>query len=273
MADEKSGNGSEGDPGTDPGGKQQQGEPKGGTPQQTAGAGGVGGPQGGAREPIGLNPDVLPKDLQGKSEAEIRFMLNQMVTGTKTAAKRVQELEQRLQEMESKPKEPEKPKRPYEERILDEPDAVIEEIVRERFGGTISELQKQTGEAAFAAVKQNPQFEDFGEYEDTIREMLEEANAPANQQNIMGAYTMAVGQKALEERQQKKREVESQGIERGGDPPPPKNDKPEIQGLEREIMIASGFSDEDDWRRYKNSDDVAGMIRVPTGERKKNDGE
>lgn len=274
MADKNGGDRGEGSDQTGQGGEGKQ-PPTGGQGTQpgavgTAGAGGGQGAQGGAGKPVGLSPDVLPEDLRGKSEAEIRFMLNQMVTGTKGAAKKIQELENKLRQMEEKPKEPEKPKRPYEERILDEPDAVIEEIVRERFGGTINELQKQTGEAAFATVKTDPRFSDFGEYEDEIREILSEAQMPATRENIMGAYTMAVGQKTLQEREAQKRQQQNQGIERGGDPPPAEDKTPEITGLEREVMIASGFTDEKEWLKYKNTGDVAASIRVPDGKRREN---
>lgn len=262
--DERAGGGAAG---TDQG--KQGGEPA-KQPSPAGGAGGSGtgeraGVEGGAGKPVGLNPEILPEALRGKSEAEVKFVLNNMVSSLQKQNQRIKEMEAKQQAPQKEEKE-EKPAKPYEERILEDPEGTIAEIVQKRFGGQIQQLEDGVGSSTISAVRS--EVDDFNEYEDEVMSLLEEAGAPKTRQNLLGAYTMAVGHRALQERRQAQQK--SVGMEKGEGGPPEDSKKVKMSELEREIAQAHGMTDED-WTKYRDSD-LSDEIRVPTGKREKQSG-
>jgi hypothetical protein len=272
MADKAGGQGSEGTGGNGGAG----GQPAGG---QGASAGGQGGGEGqsagaagGTGKPIALSPDILPEELRGRSEAETKFILKNMVTSLRTQAKQIEELKGgkgaaggtgKPAPKEEAPKD-EKPAKPYEERILEDPEGTIAEIVEKRFGGVISELGNRTSRSELAAAR--AEIDDFPEYEEEVLDMLKEAGQPQTFENLAGAYTFVVGQRAIQERRQSRQQ--QLGMESGqasnGDEG---SKKVKLSDLEREIAQAQGLSDEE-YAKYRD-EDVTTMIRVPTGRKEK----
>lgn len=251
------------------GAKPEGGQPA-SPPASGAGAGGAGKPTGdagGAGKPVGISPDILPKELQGRSEAEIKFVLANMVSSLQKQNQRIKELEGKGgTPAEEKPKAEEKPVKPLEERILEDPEGVIDEVVRKRYGSVIQSLESGVGSSVLSAVRS--EVDDFKEHEDDVLDLLTEAGLPKTRENLLGAYTQVVGMKTLEERRQQKQQ--NIGIESGGGRPADEDkSKPKLTELEDEIRIAHGMSVED-WHKYR-SDEVVSSIRVPTGKREKQD--
>lgn len=241
-------------------------------PQPGTAAGGAGsganqpaGNEGGAGKPLGLDPSILPPSLQGKSESELKFILKQMPD----ALRKLQQDNENLKKQLSgggdkpKPKEDEKPSKPYEERILDDPEGTIAEIVQKRFGGVIEGLDRRTARSELNTARQ--ELDDFSEHEEEVLSVLEDAGAPATYENIAGAYTMVIGQKTLEEKRRARQQPV--GMEQGGNAPAEGGDKKvKMTDLEREVARVHGMSEEQ-WAAARDGD-VLDQIKVPTGRAK-----
>lgn len=218
-----------------------------------------------------LSVDVLPDELKGKSEAELKFILKNMTSTIRSQHQRLQELQQGgRQPQGGKEKEPEekeekKPSKPLEERILEDPEGVIAEVVQRRYGGVISQLDSRTARSELAAAR--AEIDDFGEYENEVLDLLKEAGQPATYENLVGAYTMAVGNRVVEERRQGRQK--QLGMENGGGSNPDEDTKPKIQlsDLEKEMAQAHGMTEEQ-WVQARDGD-ITSQIRVPTGKREK----
>lgn len=262
--------------GGQPGGEQQK--PGAGAGGQGGGAGQPGGNEGGAGKPLGLNPEILPPDLRNKSEAELKFILSSMPGALKKLSDENQRLKQQVQGSGKGPTrdgvrfsgrdddeggEDKKNQKPLEERILEDPEGVIDEVVRKRYGGVIQGLDQRTSRSELNAARQ--QLDDFQEYEQEVLEILEEAGAPKTFENMAGAYTMVIGQRTLEEK--RRNQQQAAGMEQGGGTPPDESSKkPKLTDLEREVARAHGMSEEE-WASQRDND-VTDSIRVPDGTRR-----
>jgi hypothetical protein len=93
--------------------------------------------------------------------------------------------------------------------------------------------------------------------------LLKEGNLPANRQNIMGAYTMAVGNAVLEGRARDAR-ADAGGIPPSKtDPPAPTDGDATMSELETEVARAHGITDPKEWIKYR---DGVGLdeLKLPT---------
>lgn len=217
---------------------------------------------GGEPTPIpGIDRTVLPEELRDLPEAEIKFHLGQMVSSLRRRNEDFNSLKDQLDELKrstQKPAEPPKPDKPLEELILEDPEAAIETVLQKRgYVSRFSQLEDQVGESAFNVVASR--VPGFSEYEEEVRKIIKDANAPKTVNHIMGALEMAVGRRTLVDKTREARKPHTPSIPK--ESAPKKSSKlPELQGLEREIFEASGMS-RDDWEKHKNSDFE---IEVPT---------
>lgn len=211
--------------------------------------------------------DVLPEDFRDRPASEVKFLLRRLTEGVRDRNNEVQTLKEQLQEVQARLESPPEPDEPEEYRDLPTEDLLVEDaeaaILRVlKKNGMIDAFQnheRRLDETEFEIVARS--IDDFTEYEDDVRQILKESGTRPTRQNIMGAYTMAVGHRTLEERQRKSRENVS--IEESK----PKQDErqddlPELTGLELEIFKASGMTREE-WDQYQA--DKAVDVEVPTG--------
>lgn len=239
---------------------------------------GAGTPPGGAGTPPGqqqgqaapptertVREDILPAELKGRPEAEQKFILKQMVDTLRNQNEELKRLKQ-TKEPDKKPagKEPDKPRgdeKPLEERILEDPEGVIAEVVQKHFGGTIQTITEDVGEVVEHQVASR--FDDYDAYKDDINVILAENKAPRTKANLQMAYELAVGRKALEaKRQDRNKQLETEQP-KGGDGQQ-QTQLQEPVGLEKEIFQASGMSLEE-WNEYKHTETLSSKIKVPTG--------
>lgn len=217
-----------------------------------------------------LPRNVLPEDLRDRPENEVRFLLNRMAEGVRSKNEEVSELREQLAELRGRVegsearREPQEPD-PYdemsdEELMIENPDQAVLRILRRN--GLIEEfdnVQSRLDETEFTLVASK--IDDFSEYEEDVREILKESGARPTRKNILGAYTMAVGQRALAERQKRARKSasmeESKPEEKEG-----KSSLPELTGLERDIFESSGMTREE-WEEYRADKPID--VQVPTG--------
>lgn len=213
--------------------------------------------------------EVLPEALRGKSEAEIRFTLNNLVEAVTSSNQRTRELEERLREFSQKEPEPTPrpatPAKPLEEWILEDPEAALEHWANQRFGGALNQLKEvenRVGDAEFSSVAR--ELDDFSEFEEDVRSILKESKVPKTRQNIIGAYTLAVGRRAIEER---KRGARKGATMETATPEPPKPSEPSYKkdNLSEEIRLAMGMSEKEYYETYAGSQEVE--IKVPTGKK------
>lgn len=211
-------------------------------------------------EPTKVSADILPDDLKGLPEAEIKFHLNQMVSGLRTSSEKIGTLEKELREVQAPVKKEEKkePDKSLEEMILDDPEGAVM-VVLERAGlvDRFSRLESQVGESAFTVIA--AKVPNFTEHEDAVRTILKDSKVLSTPENIMGALQMAIGRKALETEEREARKKLNTVIPKE----PPDKDTvvhPTMTGLEKEIFGASGMT-EKEWFENK----AGGFdIKVPT---------
>ncbi len=235
-----------------------------------AGPGGGGPPASGAGQqppsPAVIPADVLPKELQGKSEAEIRMTLTGIVDSLRVANQRNFTLQEELRKKERAPATredpPPKPKstKPLSDRLLEEPEAALEEFFAERAGPTLArlqEIQSRLGSAETDLIRSK--VPDFDEHAEDIERIL--GDGPRTQENLMGAYTMALGLKTLEERQRAARA--SLNSETPRDEPPSNTPTYQKTALSEEIRIGLGMGEDDYYNKYAHSS-VYDLVKVPT---------
>lgn len=227
-------------------------------------------PKEGSDEPKGagsISLDALPEDLRDRPEAEVKFLLEHMISSLGDRNNQVEDLRKELSEMRgaisaTPPPEPDPDdEKPMEELILEDVDKALDRWARKRgYVAAVGELSERVGEAEFSMVA--GQVDDFGEHEDAVRKMLKEGKLPATKTNIMGAYTMVLGAQVVEARA---RDVRGQT---GSIPPtkttPPDPEKaPEMSDLETEVMRAHGMSDPKEWAKYRD-DSAFDALKLPT---------
>lgn len=233
------------------------------TPSVTPGAGGTPGGTGAGGTATPVQPrvvpeEILPEALRGKSPQEQKFVLQQMVSTLGELRSRVKELERGPAPA---PKEEPKPdQRPPEERILEEPEKVIAEVVERLYGPVVTTLQSGVEEITESVSASD--ISDWADVKDEVFDILKEAGAPKTKANIAQAYEVVVGRHTLAQRRQTAAAALNPDIPVDKPTNPPAK---ELVGLEKEIFEASKMSREE-WDRYGNPDNFE--IKVPTGKKK-----
>lgn len=212
----------------------------------------------------GIDRSVLPEELRDLPEHELAFNLRQMVDGLARSNQRTKELEDTLRTLKDSkpappPSEPEDDT-PLEEQILDDPKKAVVRVLQElgltdrfeRMEGSVSRTQLQLA---------RQRHDDFDEYREDVEALLKRGGVPATEENIDGAYAMAVGKRAIEERSRQRKKAANP------DKPKPVESKgkksyPAMGELEKEIFASSGMTREE-WENAKNSESVE--IEVPLG--------
>lgn len=221
-----------------------------------------------------ISIEVLPEEFRGLPEKQVQFLLSKMAQGLETQNALNKRLQAELEELKKRPAapgqsrayreeepKPDKPKKPIKELMEEDPEAALEEWAARRFGTELSRLnaiEDRVAEAEFNIVRD--QFDDFHEYEEDIRTILEESGAAKNRTNIMGAYTMAVGQRVLMERRGKKAALSNSEPAAPPSGDPPKKEYPKTQ-LTEEIRIASGLTEEQFYEEFDSSNPL--NIKLP----------
>lgn len=212
--------------------------------------------------------DALPEELRDLSERELTFFLSRTLSGVReqnaqnrALAAEVAELRSRVEGTAPRREEEDPHKgKSLAELILEDPEAAIEQVARKKgWIKGMEDVDDKASDALFSSVASK--IDDFEEYEDTVREMLRRSNSPINRATIIGAYTMAVGQKAIEGRAKAGRK--SQNPEPPAPPKPPAATRPEESDLEREIREAHGKSP-DEWAKHKEGEFA---IKLPKSKR------
>lgn len=228
-----------------------------------------GDPPGDPPPPKTVSIDVLPEELRDRPEAEQKFLLEHMVQSLGTSNKKVRDLETQLAELRGevaagrKPPEPDPDEgKPLSELMLEDPDKAIERWMKDRgYLDAFQNLSGRVGETEFALVRQ--ELDDFDEYEEDIKTILEEGKLAPTRTNIRGAYTMAVGNKVLREKATARRS--GTGTIPPDSPPPGEGGKDEPKwrsDLEREIAEAHGVTDPSEW--YEHSGDKPMKLKLPS---------
>ncbi len=220
------------------------------------------------KDPAGtISLDALPEDLRDRPEAEIKFLLGHMITSLGTRNNEVDDLKTQIAELRGAvsvqpPAEPDPDdEKPMEELILEDVDKALDRWAAKRgYPKVVGDLSERVGEAEFSMIA--GQVDDFAEHEEQIRQLLKDGKMPATRQNIMGAYTMALGASVLEGRA---REVRGKsGTIPPSTPEPPKGDTdPEVSELEKEVARASDMSVAE-FAKYRDSEGLA-ELKLPTG--------
>lgn len=237
------------------------GTPTPGVGATPAAAPGVGGTPG-TPTPRVVPEDVLPEQLRGRTPQEQKFILGQLAQTVQAQAARLKELEA-LPRGIARPvpvEEDEKPKKPIEERILEEPEAVIAEVVRKLYGPTVERLEGGVEEVVESTSAR--EYDDWEDVKDDVNALLREAKAPKTKANINLAYETVIGRRTLQQRRQARAAVLNPDIPIEG---APKSKLPELTGLEKEIFEASGMTRED-WEKMADSSNLE--IKVPTGKKR-----
>lgn len=215
-----------------------------------------------------LPRDILPEEFRDRPASEVRFLLKRMAEGMGERNQQVSELREQLAELkgrlDAEPPSPDEPEEYQdlsdEDLMVKDPEAAVDRILRRKgYLDRFERAEARINETEFDVVASR--IPDFSEYEEDVRSILKDSKSPATRQNILGAYTMAVGERAIKEKMRSERK---RGETEETKPPGEKgkDEHPPLTGLELEIFEASGMSRED-WERYRSGKPVD--IKVPTG--------
>lgn len=251
---------------------EEGGQGSGGSPGTTApGAPPTGGaaPLTGAKPPevvAGIKMDMLPKELrelvEGRSEAEQKVILNNLVGTVRRQQDTIRKLEAKPATPTAAPDEKPKPKKPPEEAILEDAEGVVLDVISRHFGDRFTKVEKAVGDSALGSIRsEDPE---FSEYEDEVKNILNESKAEYTRENILGAYTMAIGSKQLAERRRLTASNHNPETPKTpADGPEPKTR--EYTQLEKDIAAAHRKTPEE----YFAHVDFATELKVPTNPPKK----
>jgi hypothetical protein len=218
-------------------------------------------PKGDPPPPKTIPVDVLPEELRDRPEAEIKFLLGHMVTALGERNNTVDDLKTQVAELRNKvgnsPPPPATPDpdadKPLEELILEDTEKALDRYLEKRgYVREVAGISEQVGETTFALVA--AEIDDFEEHEDAVRKILEVGKLAPTKKNIMGAYTMALGQKQLAERGRTGRRGTG-SIPPSNAPPAPDPNKaePKLSALEQEVMRAHGVKDPAVWAAMRDN--------------------
>src|SRR5690606_23759496 len=221
------------------------GQPGGSGSPAPAGTG-TGGSGGGSPAPanppanVGLSEDDLPEEIRRLPAAQRKMAIQGLITAARSAAQMRQELEKLKAKPDSEKSGAEKQKeKRLEDLIYDNPEEAIDQVTQKRYGGRLKAIEEISGRAAFTLVER--EYPDLMEYEEDIKQILEASGADSTPENIIGAYSMAVGQRTIQERRREKQRVDNPEMPKGGDAT---KAKPKLTDLEREIMLGMGMDEE-----------------------------
>jgi hypothetical protein len=200
--------------------------------------------------------EALPEDLRDRPEAEVKFLLDHMITSLGTRNNEVDNLKEQIAELRgavsvTPPSEPDPDDdKPMEELILEDVDKALDRWATKRgYVSAVGDLSDRVGEAEFSMVAGS--VDDFADHEAQIRQLLKDGRLPATRQNIMGAYTMAVGAKVLEGKARDARGTTG-SIPPSTPTPVPTDADPVMSELETEVARAQGVSAAD-FVKYRDS--------------------
>lgn len=217
--------------------------------------------------PRAIPVEILPEELRDRPDAEIQFLLGHMVTALGERNNEVDTLKEQIAELRGEVRSPKPPPapdpdddKPLEELILEDTEKAIDRYLEKKgYVKTVQHLGSEVGETMMSLISQ--EIDDFEEHEETIREILKRGKLAATRDNIIGAYTMAVGEKHFAER--KKGGRKSTSIPpTGNPPPPPPQNEPQLSTLETEVMRAHGITDPKEWIKYRDNPPA---LKLPTG--------
>lgn len=205
--------------------------------------------------------DILPENLRGRSPDEVREAIAKAMQRDDVSKDDIKSLRRELEELKETarqpqhPPEPEEPEKPIEEQLYEDPEGAVDRIIRKRYGAHLADLDNRVGETVMATVSQ--QLEDFDDYEEDVRDLLKRSRAPLTRENIVGAYKMVLGERAMEERKQERRKSQNPVKPKPKEPEPK---GPELSDLEKEVALKMGLSAEE----YAANRDTDFDIKVPT---------
>jgi hypothetical protein len=213
----------------------------------------------GPPEVRGVPEDALPEFLRGRSPDEVRRAIDEAFQGARTANSELRNLKSEMDEIKSnlgkKDKEPEQPEKPLDELLYENPEEAIARVIQKRYGSRFAGLEEQVGSTVFATVRN--ELPDFDDYEDDVRSLLAESRAPATRANIVGAYKMVLGDRAMQQRAQASRRAANPEKPK---PKPPESKKAKLSDLEKDIAKGLGVSEE----KYLENRDKPMNVRVPS---------
>jgi hypothetical protein len=234
--------------------------------------GGEGGGTGLANIPL----DALPEELRGLVGDPDKFRAGmlalQQAAAAKPAGMTAEELARAFKDAgigggnQPREKETEQPVKPVEELIYEDPRKAIQMVMAEYLGPRIQEFERFAGSTTLTLA--GSKLPDFDQYSDDVQNILQRTGAPVNEANVRGAYLMVRGERALAadttNKQARENTVRSSNGGQG-DPNKTGGRQPaKLSDDEREVMRRSGFSDEKDFIKHRDSDfDVA----VPMGDK------
>ncbi len=214
--------------------------------------------------PATVSVDVLPEELRDRPEAEQKFILEHMVSSLGTRSQEVQTLKEQLAELRGEIRKPPDEPDPNEgktmgELMLEDPEAAMDRYMDSKgYVKAFTDLSGRVGSAEYGMVSR--EIDDFAEFKDDVDALLKDGKLAPTEANVRGAYTMAVGSRAL---------MEKAAAARGNNtippspPPPPEGDevKGTITKLETEIAAAHNMSPEE-WIEAR---DKPLEVKLPTG--------
>jgi hypothetical protein len=200
------------------------------TPQAAAAAAGL---------PYEVLPENLRNALVGKTAMEQKTILTGVLSALQRANSENEQL--RLQVANAvRPPEPQAPVKPLEERIYEDPEGVIKEVIERHYGSQFSTVSSMAGEGVYGSLAL--QYPEVVEKRESINELLQASGAPPTRDNILGAYQMVLGRETLENRRTAAAHALNPEIPQGGPQAPA---APQLSSLEDEIRRGMGMSAED----------------------------
>ncbi len=209
---------------------------------------------------------VLPEDLRDRPEAEVKFLLEHMITSLGSRNNEVEELKDQIAEFRGAvsvqpPSDPDPDEeKSMEELMLENAEKAMDRWARKRgYVDEIGSLSGRVGEAEFSMVA--AEVGDFADHEDRVRAILKDGKVPANRISILGAYKLALGEKVMEDRARDARANSGSIPPSPSDPPKPEEDAPKLSELETEIMHAHDITDPAVWAKHR---DTPIEVKLPT---------
>jgi hypothetical protein len=217
----------------------------------------------------GLSLDVIPESLRGLPAEQIRLALNQMVTGLPRLDAEIRRLREETDRLKTAPApQPERSSEPdpdadtpLEELILKDPAKALDRWAERKFGTQLSRLDnidKRVASTELATVAR--EIDDFEEYREEVEALLRDSGAPATKDHILGAYTLAVGKRTLEERSRRGRSELNSEVP--NNQPAPEEKKYNKTPLSEEIRQSLRMSEEAYYDTFASKDNF--QIKVPT---------